>query len=82
MDKTCHKFKLRNKAHRQSGCTLLIDPVRSAIGWDCVRQYNCDEGVRLAGAELVIAFDPATLARQFDLTHKRAKQLSDLFSEI
>ena len=82
MKQAFQKFRLRNKTSRQSGCTLLIDPVRNAIGWDCVRQYECDEGSRLAGSELVIAFDPVTLANQFDITNKRAEQLSDLFSDI
>lgn len=75
-------FKLRNKTSRQSGCTLLINPVRNALGWDCVRQYECDEGTRLAGAELVMSYDVTTLAQQFDLTSKRAKALSNLFDSL
>jgi len=75
-------FKLRNKTNRQSGCTLLIDPVRNALGWDVVRQYECDEGTRLTGAEMVISYDVSTLARQFDLTSKRARELSDLFDSM
>jgi hypothetical protein len=75
-------FKIRNKTNRQSGCTLLINPLRSSIGWDCVRQYECDEGTRLGTLEFVISYDIATLARQFDLTSKRARELSDLFDSI
>jgi hypothetical protein len=75
-------FKLRNKTNRQSGCTLIIDPVRHALGWDVVRQYDCDEGTRLAGSELVISYDVPTLVQQFSLTSKRAKKLSDLFDSM
>jgi len=75
-------FKLRNKTRRQSGCTLLINPVRSAIGWDCVRQYEYDEGTSLGSLEFVISYDVATLVHQFDLTGKRAKDLSDLFEKL
>ena len=75
-------FKLRNKTKRQSGCTLLINPARTAIGWDCVRQYECDEGTRLGHLEFVTAYDVATLSHQFDLTGKRAKALSDLFDNL
>ena len=75
-------FKLRNKTRRQSGCTLIIDPVRHALGWDVVRQYDCDEGTRLAGSEMVISYDVPTLVQQFSLTSKRAKKLSDLFDSM
>lgn len=75
-------FKLRNKTSRQSGCTLLINPIRTAIGWDCVRRYTCDEGERLAPSEFVIAYDVTTLAQQFNLTSTRAKELSNLFDTL
>ena len=75
-------FKIRNKTNRQSGCTLIIDPIRHALGWDVVRQYECDEGTRLAGSEMVISYDVSTLAHQFDLTGKRAKELSNLFEKL
>ena len=75
-------FKLRNKTTRQSGCTLLINPMRNAIGWDCVRQYESNNGTHLAGSELVIAYDVASLAHQFDLTSKRAKELSNLLDNL
>ena len=75
-------FKLRNKTNRQSGCTLLINPVRDAIGWDCVRQYECDEGTRLARPELVISYDAGTLSSQFDITYKKASELSNLFDSL
>jgi len=76
-------FKLRNKTNRQSGCTLLINPVRTALGWDVVRQYTiADEGERLGVSEFVIAYDSTTLARQFDITHKKAGELSNLFESL
>jgi hypothetical protein len=76
-------FKLRNKTARQSGCTLLINPVCTALGWDVVRQYDSKEtGLRLGVSEIVIAYDASTLAHQFDITHKKAAELSNLFDSL
>ena len=76
-------FKLRNKTARQSGCTLLINPVRTALGWDVVRQYTSEEtGERLGVSEFVISYDTGTLAHQFDITHKKASELSNLFASL
>lgn len=76
-------FKLRNKTARQSGCTLLIDPVCTALGWDVVRQYDSKEtGLRLGVPEIVIAYDIGTLSSQFDINHKKALELSNLFDSL
>ena len=76
-------FKLRNKTARQSGCTLLINPVRTALGWDVVRQYTTDDmGECLGVAEFVISYDTGTLVSQFDITHKKASELSNLFASL
>jgi len=76
-------FKLRNKTARQSGCTLLINPVRNAFGWDVVRQYTTEEaGERLGVSEFVISYDASTLASQFDINHKKASELSNLFESL
>ena len=76
-------FKLRNNTARQSGCKLLINPVRTAIGWDVVRQYTSDEmGEEMGVPEMVISYDANTLAHQFDITHKKAQDLSNLFESL
>jgi hypothetical protein len=76
-------FKLRNKTARQSGCTLLINPLRNAIGWDVVRLYTCDDiGEQLGVSEFVISYDAGALARQFDITYKKASELSNLFDSL
>lgn len=76
------KFKLRNKTARQSACTLKINPVKGFMGWDVVRVYEMDGEERTGYPEFVSAYDISTLRCQFDITHNRAKALSDLFSDL
>ena len=75
-------FKLRNKTARQSACTLEINPVKGFMGWDVVRIYEMDGEERTGYPEFVSAYDVSTLRCQFDITHKRAKALSDLLSDL
>ena len=76
-------FKLRNKTSRQSGCTLLIDPLRTAVGWDVVRVYeNTERGDVVGRPEFVMAYDVNTLINQFDISPTKARALSDLFDSL
>ena len=76
-------FRLRNKTSRQAGCVLKIDPAKTNFGgWDTVRVYDTDEGEMIGKSEFVISYDASTLMNQFDITYKRAKALSDLFSDL
>ena len=76
-------FKLRSKTARQSGCTLLIDPLRTAFGWDVVRIYESAERDDVVGRpEFVIAYDVNTLINQFDISPTKARALSNLFDSL
>ena len=76
-------FKLSNKTRRKPSMSLQIRSKQpGAHWWDVCKTYNDGEIEWDGSVEMVIAYDVASLVNQFSITPRKAKELSEIFSDL
>lgn len=76
-------FKTSKETKRKPASWIRISQREDgAQWWDVCREYR-HEGLEWDGSsEMVLAYDVTSLMHQFGLTPRRARELSDLFSDL